>query len=203
VIGRLRPTADVRVAQTELTAISQRLERLYPEDDKGWGAVVLPLHQDLIAGVRWELLLLLGAVVVVLLIAYANLANLLLARVLGRSREIAIRTAIGASQVRLIQQLLVESALLGLGGGVTGLLAAVGTMRVIVSVFGDALPRASGVAIDGKVTAFTTAIAIATGLIAGVVPAWRMTTGDAGEALKLGMGAPAHTPASGGCATRW
>ena len=105
--------------------------------------------------------------------------------------------------MRLIQQLLVESALLGLAGGVTGLLAAVGTMRVIVSVFGDALPRASGVAIDGKVTAFTTAIAIATGLIAGVVPAWRMTTGDAGEALKLGMGAPAHTPASGGCATRW
>ena len=85
VIGRLRPTADVRAAQAELTTVSHRLERVYPEDDKGWGAVVLPLHQDLIAGVRWELLLLLGAVVAVLLIACANLANLLLARVLGRS----------------------------------------------------------------------------------------------------------------------
>jgi predicted permease len=188
VIGRLRPTADVRTAQAELTTISQRLERLYPEDDKGWGAVVLPLHQDLIADVRWQLLLLLGAVVVVLLIACANLANLLLARVLGRSREIAIRTAIGASRGRLIQQLLVESVLLGVAGGVVGLLAAVGTMRALVGVFGPALPRANHVGIDGSVLAFTTAIAIVTGLMAGVVPAWRMTSGDAGDALKQGMG---------------
>jgi predicted permease len=188
VIGRLRPTADVRAAQAELTAVSQRLERAYPEDDKGWGAVVLPLHQDLIAGVRWELLLLLGAVVAVLLIACANLANLLLARVLGRSREIAIRTAIGASRGRLIQQLLVESALLGLAGGAVGLLAAVGTVRAIVGLLGTALPRASQVGIDGPVLAFTTVIAIATGLMAGVAPAWRMTRGDAGDALKEGMG---------------
>jgi predicted permease len=188
VIGRLRPSADVRAAQAELTTISQRLERQYPEDDKGWGAVVLPLHQDLIADVRWELLLLLGAVVVVLLIACANLANLLLARVLGRSREIAIRTAIGASRGRLIQQLLVESALLGLAGGAVGLLAAVGTVRAIVGLFGTALPRASEVGIDGPVLAFTTVIAIATGLMAGVAPAWRMTRGDAGDALKAGMG---------------
>jgi putative ABC transport system permease protein len=149
---------------------------------------VLPLHQDLIAGVRWELLLLLGAVVAVLLIACANLANLLLARVLGRSREIAIRTAIGASRGRLIQQLLVESALLGLAGGAVGLLAAVGTVRAIVGLLGTALPRASQVGIDGPVLAFTTVIAIATGLMAGVAPAWRMTRGDAGDALKEGMG---------------
>jgi len=126
--------------------------------------------------------------VVVLLIACANLANLLLARVLGRSREIAIRAAIGASRGRLIQQLLVESGLLGLAGGALGLLAAVGTVRAIVGVFGAALPRASQVAIDGRVLAFTTAIAIATGLMAGLAPAWRMTTGDAGDALKQGMG---------------
>jgi putative ABC transport system permease protein len=188
VIGRLRPTADLSAAQAELTTISQRLERLYPEDDKGWGAVVLPLHQDLIAGVRWELLLLLGAVVVVLLIACANLANLLLARVLGRSREIAIRTAIGASQRRVIQQLLVESALLGLAGGAVGLLVAVGTVRAILGVFGTALPRASQVGIDGSVLAFTSVIAMTTGLLAGVAPAWRMTRGDAGDALKQGMG---------------
>ena len=194
VIGRLHPTADLRAAQAELTTISQRLERLYPEDDKGWGAVVLPLHQDLIANVRWELLLLLGAVVVVLLIACANLANLLLARVLGRSREIAIRTAIGASQGRVIQQLLVESALLGLAGGAVGLLAAVGTVRAILGVLGAALPRASQVGIDGSVLVFTSVIAMATGLMAGVAPAWRMTRGDAGDALKQGMGrAGSHT----------
>jgi len=188
VIGRLRPAADVRAAQAELTTISQRLERLYPEDNKGWGAVVLPLHQDVIAGVRSELLLLLGAVVVVLLIACANLANLLLARGLGRSRDIAIRTAIGATRGRLIQQLLVESALVGLAGGVAGLLAAVGTIRAIVGVFGTALPRASQVGIDYGVLAFTSVIAIGTGLVAGVVPAWRVTRRESGDELKEGMG---------------
>jgi predicted permease len=138
--------------------------------------------------VQWELLLLLGAVVLVLLIACANLANLLLVRVLGRARETAIRRAIGASRGRVIQQLLVEGALLGLAGGIAGLIAAVGTVRAIVGVFGDALPRASHVAIDGRVLAFTTLIALATGLMAGIAPAWRMTSGDAGDALKQGMG---------------
>jgi putative ABC transport system permease protein len=188
VIGRLRPTADLRGAQTELTTISQRLERLYPEDDKGWGAIVLPLHQDLIADVRWQLLVLLGAVVLVLMIACANLANLLLARVLGRSREIAIRTAIGASRGRVVQQLLVESTLLGLAGGMVGLLTALGTVRVIVGLFGATLPRANDVGVDGSVLAFTSVVAVLAGLVAGVAPGWRMTRGDAGDALKEGMG---------------
>jgi len=188
VIGRLHPDVDVRRAQAEMTTISQRLERLYPADDKGWGAVVLPLHEDMVSNVRWGLLVLLGAVGCVLLIACANLANLLLARVLGRARELAIRSAVGAGRGRIIQQLLVESTVLALAGGVVGFLAASWTTGLIVESFGRSLPRAAEVALDGRVLAFTCAIAIATGIVAGVAPAWRMTQGDAGEALKQGMG---------------
>src|ERR1044072_2786824 len=103
---------DVRRAQSELTTISQRLEQQYPADDKGWGALVIPLHEDLVADGRGGLLVLLGAGACVLLIACANLATLLLARVLGRARELAVRAAVGASRMRIIQQLLIESTVL-------------------------------------------------------------------------------------------
>jgi putative ABC transport system permease protein len=188
VIGRLRPDVDVRRAQAEMTTISERLERQYPADDKGWGALVVPLHDDLISDVRWGLLVLLGAVACVLLIACANLANLLLARVLGRAREIAIRTAVGAGRARIIQQLLVESTVLALAGGAVGLVAASWSIGLIVKAFGSTLPRAAEIALDGRVLAFTCAIAVLTGIVAGVVPAWRMTRDDANEALKQGMG---------------
>jgi putative ABC transport system permease protein len=187
-VGRLRDGVDVRRAQAEMTAISERLARQYPADDKGWGAIVVPLQQDLVADVRWGLLVLLGAVACVLLIACANLANLLLARVLGRAREIAIRTAIGAGRARIIQQLLIESTVLALAGGALGLLAAGWSIDAIVTSFGASLPRASEIALDGRVLAFTFIVAVGTGVIAGVAPAWRMTRGDAGEALKQGMG---------------
>ena len=188
VIGRLRDGVDVRRAQAEMTAISQRLERQYPADNKGWGAIVLPLQEDLVADVRWGLFVLLGAVACVLLIACANLANLLLARVLGRAREIAIRAAIGAGRARIIQQLLVESTVLAMAGGAVGLLAAYWSIDVIVKSFGENLPRAAEVALDGRVLAFTFLVAVLAGTIAGVAPAWRMTRGDAGDALKQGMG---------------
>jgi len=188
VIGRLKPDADVARGQTELSTISQRLERQYPAYDKGWGALAVPLQQDLVRDARWGLLVLLGAVACVLLIACANLANLLLARVLGRSREIAIRAAVGASRMRIVQQLLVESTLLSVAGGGVGLIAASWGVRLIVKSFGDALPRAGEVTLDGRVLAFTCVMTIATGLLAGVAPAWRMTRGDAGDALKQGMG---------------
>src|SRR6185295_19305123 len=114
VIGRLKPGVDLGRAQAEMTTISQRLEQQYPADNKGWGAIVLPLHDALVSDVRPGLLVLLGAVACVLLIACANLANLLLARVLGRARELAIRAAVGAGRARIVQQLLVESTLLAI-----------------------------------------------------------------------------------------
>jgi putative ABC transport system permease protein len=188
VIARLRSDADVRRAQTEMTTISQRLEQQYPADNKGWGALVVPLHQDMISDVRWGLLVLLGAVACVLLIACANLANLMLARVLGRAREIAIRTAVGASRWRIVQQVLVECTVLSVAGGAVGLLAASWSVGLIVKSFGTTLPRAGEIALDGRVLAFTSVVAILTGVVAAVAPAWRMTRGDTNEALKQGMG---------------
>jgi len=188
VIAQLAPGASVQTAQAELTTISRRLERQYPADDKGWGALVRPLHADIVGDVRWPLLVLLGAVAFVLLIACANLANLLLARTLGRAKEIAIRGAIGASRARIVQQLLVESLLLGIGGGAVGLLAARFAVSAIVTAFGADLPRVAEIDLDMHVLMFAGAVAVLTGLIAGIAPAWRMTKGDTGEALKQGQG---------------
>src|SRR5437667_8710800 len=114
VIARLKPDVAVQKAQAEMDTISKRLEQEYPADDKGWGALVLPLHDDLVGNVRTPLLVLLGAVAFVLLIACANLANLVLAKTLARGKEIAVRAALGASRARIVQQLPVEMGLLAL-----------------------------------------------------------------------------------------
>ncbi len=188
VVARLASGVDLARAQAELDTISKRLEQQYPADDKGWGALVVPLHDAIVGDVRWGLLVLLGAVACVLLIACANLANLLLARVLGRSREIAVRTAVGASRGRIVQQLLVESSLIGIAGGAVGLFGAAWSIGLITRSFGSSLPRAADVSLDGRVLAFTCGVTLLTGLLAGVAPAWRMTRDDAGEALKRGMG---------------
>jgi len=188
VIAHLAPGVDLARAQGELTTISKRLETQYPADDKGWGAVVVPLHDAVVGDVRVGLLVLLGAVACVLLIACANLANLMLARVLGRSREIAIRSAVGAGRWRIVQQLLVESSVLAIAGAIVGLTAAAWSVDAIVKSFGQSLPRAAEVTLDGQVVAFTAVLAIVTGVLAGVAPAWRMTRGDTAEALKQGMG---------------
>ncbi|PYV83033.1 MAG: ABC transporter permease [Acidobacteria bacterium] len=174
VIGRLRPGVDVKQAQAEMNTISGRLEQQYPADDKGWGAVVLPLHADLVSDVRPALLVLLGAVGFILLIACVNVANLSLARIFSRHKEIAIRTAMGASSARIVRQILAESVVLALLGGALGLTYAHSGIRLIMAFLADKLPASIEVGL--------------TGVIAGILPAMHLSRANVNEALKQGLG---------------
>ncbi|MGH9498339.1 MAG: ABC transporter permease [Terriglobales bacterium] len=200
VIGRLKPGVDVKQAQAEMNTISSQLEQQYPADDKGWGAVVIPLREQLVGSVRPALLVLLGAVAFVLLIACANVANLVLAKTLGRRKEIAIRGALGASRARVLQQVLSETVLLAVAGGVLGLVVAHFGVRLISAVLAGQLSLTPEINLDGFVLGFTLGISLLTGVLAGLVPAMRLTKTDLNEALKQGLG---RTDAdSGGKRTR-
>ncbi|HET6176798.1 MAG TPA: ABC transporter permease [Candidatus Sulfotelmatobacter sp.] len=188
VVARLKPGIDLKQAQAEMSTISDRLQQLYPADDKGWGAVVVPLHQDLVSDVRPALLVLLGAVAFVLLIACVNVANLGLAKSFSRKKEIAIRSALGASSVRVVRQILGESVLLALAGGIIGLVFAHFGIRLIMAFLADKLPRGIEVGLDLPVLGFTAAMSILTGVAAGILPAVRLTKGDVSQALKQGLG---------------
>ena len=188
VIARLKPGVDLNQAQSEMNTISDRLQQQYPEDDKGWGAVVVPMQQDLVSDVRPALLVLLGAVAFVLLIACVNVANLALAKTFSRQKEIAIRTALGATSVRILRQILTETVLLALAGGALGLAFAHFAVRFIVAFLADKLPHSIEVGLDSKVLLFTAVISVVTGIVAGVLPAWRLTRRDVNEALKQGLG---------------
>jgi predicted permease len=200
VIARLKPGVDLKQAQTEMNTISDRLQQQYPEDDKGWGAVVVPMQQDLVSDVRPALLVLLGAVAFVLLIACVNVANLALAKTFSRQKEIAIRTALGATPARVLRQILTETVLLALLGGALGLAFAHFAVRFIMAFLADRLPQSTAVGLDSKVLIFTAVISVVTGIVAGVLPALRLTRRDVNQALKQGLG---RTDAdSGGHRTR-
>jgi putative ABC transport system permease protein len=200
VIARLKPGVELKQAQAEMNAISDRLQQQYPDDDKGWGAVVVPMQQDLVSDVRPALLVLLGAVAFVLLIACVNVANLALAKTFSRQKEIAIRTALGATSARILRQILTETVLLALSGGALGLAFAHFAVRFIVAFLADKLPHSIEVGLDSRVLIFTAIISVVTGIVAGVLPAWRLTRRDVNEALKQGLG---RTDAdSGGHRTR-
>ena len=188
VIARLRPDVTLAQAQAEMNTISSRLARQYPDDDKDWGAVILPLREELVGDVRPSLLILLGAVAFVLLIACANVANLVLAKTLSRKKEIAIRMALGASRRRVLQQVLSETLLLALAGGALGLAVAHFGVTLIVKFLGDQLPKSADVYPDAWVLAFTLGISVFAGLLAGLLPALRLTKGDVNESLKQGLG---------------
>ncbi len=188
VIARLKPGIDLKQAQAEMNTISSRLEQQYPEDDKGWGALVVPLHDDMVSDVKPALLVLLGAVGFVLLIASVNVANLALARTFSRQKEIAIRTALGASSVRVLRQVLTESILLALAGGALGLIWARSGIRLIMAFLADKLPHSLDVGLDAKVLGFTAAISVAVGILAGVLPALRLTRSNVSQSLKQGLG---------------
>jgi putative ABC transport system permease protein len=188
VIARLNSGATLPQAQAEMNTISSRLEQQYPDDDKGWGAVVIPLREQMVSQVRPALLVLLGAVAFVLLIACANVANLVLAKTFGRRKEIAIRVALGASGSRVIQQILAETMLLSLAGGLLGLLLAHFGILLTLKFLSDNLPKSTEVSLDAGVLAFTLFLSLLTGLIAGLVPAFRLTKTNIIEALKQGLG---------------
>ena len=187
-IARLKPGIDQKQAQAELDSISQRLAQQYPEDDNGWGAAVVPLRDALVGDVRPALLVLLGAVALVLLIACANVANLVLSKVLARQKEIAIRTALGASRSRILRQVLSETILLSLIGGAVGLWLAHYGVLLIVQFFSHDLPRGVAIGVDAWVLIFTLVASILAGILAGLAPAWRFTKTNVNEALKQGLG---------------
>jgi predicted permease len=197
VVGRLKPGVDIQQAKSELSAISTRLEQQYPEDNKGWGATVVPLRDQMVGDIRPALLVLFGAVAFVLLIACANVANLVLARTLARRKEIAIRGALGASRAAILRHILTESVLLSLAGGALGLLLARFGITLLAKVLADRLPPFVAVTLDTQVLAFTLLLSILAGVLAGLIPALRYTRTDVNEALKQGQ-SRGSSDASGG-----
>ena len=185
-IGRLKPGVSVREGQTELEAIAARLERAYPQDNAGWGATIVPLHELLVGDVRPFLLLLLGAVGLVLLIACANVGNLLFTRALGRRKEVAIRAALGAGRARVFQQFLVEALVLAAIGALGGLLLAQAGFETAATLFGDQFPRADETSLDQRVLLFLIGVSVVAGLIAGTLPALRAGRTDPSGMLKEG-----------------
>lgn len=199
-IARLKPEVDLKQAQAEMNTISSRLEQQYPVDDKGWGALLRPLQADLVNDVRPALLVLLGAVGFILLIACVNVTNLSLARIFSRHKEIAIRTAMGASSARIIRQIVAESVLLALVGGALGLAYAHFGVRLIMAFLADRLPTSMEANIDLKVLAFTAVVSVLTGVVAGILPALHLSRSNVNQALKQGLGRTGSD--SGGTRTR-
>jgi putative ABC transport system permease protein len=184
VLGRMKPGITVERARAEVKAIAARLAERYPSSNARQSMTLEPLQEMLVGDLRPALMLLLGAVAFVLLIACANVANLLLARAADRQREIAVRLALGARRGRVLRQLLTESVLLSLLGGLAGMLVGYLGLKALLASLPANVPRVEEVRVDGVVLAVTAALAVLTGLVFGVVPAWRALSVRLQEPLK-------------------
>ena len=185
VIGRLKPGTPVEQAQTEMTGIATRLEQTYPSN-QGFGINVVPLHRQLVGDIQRSLVVLLAAVGFVLLIACANLGNLMLGRTAARRKELAIRTALGAGRGRLVRQIVTEALVLAAIGSALGLMFAWWATGLFIRIGGDSIPRPDAIAIDARVMAFTLGIAIVAALVAGIVPALQASRPAVVDSLREG-----------------
>lgn len=186
VVGRLNDGVQVGEANAELTAIAGRLESAYPDSNRGVGLRLVPLHQQVTGKVRPALLLLFGAVGLVLLIACANIINLMLVRSASRHREIAVRAALGASRMRLLRQLLTESITLSVLGGAAGILIGAWGVNALLALNPIKLPQYNKIGVDMTVLAFTLIASVITGIVFGLAPAWQTLRVDLNSALKEG-----------------
>ncbi len=186
VLGRLKPGVTLHQAQDHMSAMARSLEEEFPDAQSGWSVNVVPLHRQIVGDVETALWIILGAVTLVLLIACANVANLLLSRSATRAPEMALRTALGASRARLIRQLLTESGFLALAGGGLGLLLALGAVKLLRDIGPENLPRLEAVGVDGNVALYTVGLAILTGLLFSVVPSLRSSNQELTRTLNEG-----------------
>ncbi len=185
-IARLNPGVTLKQAQTQISAINAQLAKQFYETNKGWDTHMWILHERMVREVKPSLLALLGAVGLVLLIACANVANLLLARSAARQKEIAIRAAMGASRTRVLRQMLTESILLSVIGGIAGLLLSIWLTDVLMSMIPDGTPRPEHIGIDYRILTFALGVSVLTGVLFGIVPALQASKLDVTSALKEG-----------------
>lgn len=185
-LARLKPVVTKQQAQSEMDVIAEALQQEYPKTNKDVRVTINSIYMDMVGDVEPSLLVLVGAVAFVLLIACANVANLLLSRSAARQKEIAIRSALGASRIRVIRQLLTESVALSLTGGLLGLLVAMWGADLLLAVIPNNVPWVTEIALDRNVFGFTLAASVITGIIFGMVPALQASSPDLNETLKEG-----------------